>query len=162
MPFAPVNLKNNGTQLIVGRYRFVKGIGKAKRPSNITLKTATELYIESVKLMKNKRPNTVSNRFYGAQKLADFVMTDDPELKLKRFNQVWFDAYADWLKAVPMANRKGHYSGQSILNFVRGARVFFRWAVDQGYMPKGPKEPEVKVGKRPSRHLTMEEVKASC
>ena len=123
---------------------------------------AIRRYCEAVPDMVSKRPSTIWNRQYTAIRLGDFISEKDPSLTMNRFNDKMFEGYLGWLTTErTIRGQQRVFAPQTIQNFLRGARVFLRWAHDHKYISQPPKEPVFKVEPRVHRPLYQSEAEAT-
>ena len=137
---------------------------EVNRPTDSTAEMVAviEEYCSAVPEMSSKRPSTVWNRQYTARKLAEFVGEEHEGLTIGSFDDKVFASYLAWLtKERTIRGTRRTYSPQSVQNFLRGARVFLRWAETAGFVRIPPKEPKYEVPTRKHRRLYAEEVEAT-
>lgn len=89
-------------------------------------------YIEMVPTM-GKRPKTLENRIFRAQKLRTFVEITDANMTVGGFDDALFVKYLAWLRDT-LKHRP-----QTIENLLIGARTLLRWVVAKKWLEDAPK-----------------------
>lgn len=111
-------------------------------------------YIAMVPTM-GKRPNTVANRIFRAQKLRAFVETIQPMMSIGDFDEAMFVRFLAWTRDT-LGLRP-----QTVENLLIGTRTLLRWAAAQGLAPNPPKSPKFRVPHEHHEVLHAEDVEAT-